>query len=254
MKKIVFFITVIFSLQAKAQYSPYTDPYYYNPYIHNRQALEQAAEAGRRARAEAERQAKNNPDLVWSKIVEKLGMGYYKDADDLAQHLANNLQDGRGYWMTGMLSEMGIGCPRDIRTATYFYKLGTRSIPYSKLCKIEYERVRKKIYYTSKDGEKFKNYYTNLVYSTQQMVNSIIGNPFSSSSSSSSKSYNSNKNKRSSVCSNCNGTGVEPSQSSGGDLSLWKRYYNSPNLKCPYCSRYNEHWHIRCPSCNAPHY
>lgn len=55
-------------------------------------------------------------------------------------------------------------------------------------------------------------------------------------------------------CSRCNGTGVDPSQSSGGNLSSWVAHYNATGEKCPYCNKYNEHWHTRCPSCNVPSY
>jgi len=253
MKKFILFIAVFFSLQANAQYSPYSNPYYYNPYIHDRQAIEQAAEAGRRARAQAEQEARQNPDYIWSKVVENLGLGYYTKAADLANHLADNLHDGRGYWMFGMLCEMGIGVPKSIKDANLSYKYGM-NISGSKSCRAEYERMRRGEYHTQKDAQAFKAYYAKLVHDVNQMTNAIFGDPFSSSNRSSSKSSNSYNKKKSGVCSNCNGTGVDPSPSSGGDLSWWKKYYNTRGNKCPYCGKYNDHWHINCPSCNVPRY
>lgn len=72
------------------------------------------------------------------------------------------------------------------------------------------------------------------------------------SSSSSSSSSSSRSSSSSGVCSKCHGTGVDPSQSSGGNLTSWVAHYNASGQKCPYCDRYNEHWHIRCPHCNVP--
>ena len=76
---------------------------------------------------------------------------------------------------------------------------------------------------------------------------SYSNNGGSSSSSSSSHSSSSGGG-----CSRCGGTGVEPSQSSGGNLSAWLAYSNREGDKCPYCHRYNSHQHTRCASCNVP--
>lgn len=55
-----------------------------------------------------------------------------------------------------------------------------------------------------------------------------------------------------SVCTYCGGSGVNPTQSSGGGRQSWVAYYNSSRLKCPYCGRFNAHYHERCFHCNVP--
>lgn len=54
------------------------------------------------------------------------------------------------------------------------------------------------------------------------------------------------------ICTKCGGTGVDPNQSSGGNMSSWVAHYNPSGTVCPYCRKTNEHWHTRCPRCNVP--
>ena len=72
-----------------------------------------------------------------------------------------------------------------------------------------------------------------------------------SSSSASSESRSSHSSTKS-PCSRCHGTGVDPSPSSGGNLSAWVAHYNATGETCPYCNRVTEHWHTRCSTCNVP--
>ena len=69
----------------------------------------------------------------------------------------------------------------------------------------------------------------------------------STHSSSSSSSSNAG------TCSKCGGTGIDPFPSSGGNLTKWVAYYHRGDGRCPYCSRYDEHYHTKCPRCNVPH-
>lgn len=56
----------------------------------------------------------------------------------------------------------------------------------------------------------------------------------------------------SSTCSKCHGTGVSPVPNSGGSLASWVAHYNSAGSDCPYCNRFDEHYHDRCARCNVP--
>lgn len=56
------------------------------------------------------------------------------------------------------------------------------------------------------------------------------------------------------TCSSCGGSGVSKTPNSGGSRSNWVAYYNSPNEECPYCGRYNSHFHDKCSRCNVPSY
>lgn len=84
----------------------------------------------------------------------------------------------------------------------------------------------------------------------------VANNSYSTGSSSggsgSSSSSSSNSSGSSGSCFRCHGTGVDPSKSSGGNLSSWVAHYNSSGSKCPYCGAYDEHWHTKCPHCNVP--
>jgi hypothetical protein len=86
----------------------------------------------------------------------------------------------------------------------------------------------------------------------RNLVNSMGGTGNSSSPSSSSSSGGSGNNSYSSGCSSCHGTGVNPMPNSGGSMSSWVAYYNSDGNRCPYCGRYDAHYHDRCSSCNVP--
>lgn len=78
------------------------------------------------------------------------------------------------------------------------------------------------------------------------------GSSYDSGSSSSSSRSRSNHN--SGTCSSCGGTGVSPTPNSGGSRSSWVAHYNSSGEDCPYCNRYDSHFHDRCASCNVPRY
>lgn len=73
------------------------------------------------------------------------------------------------------------------------------------------------------------------------------------SGSSSSRSSRSNSH-NSGTCSSCGGTGVSPTPNTGGSRSSWVAHYNSSGQDCPYCNRYDSHFHDRCASCNVPRY
>lgn len=73
-------------------------------------------------------------------------------------------------------------------------------------------------------------------------------------SGSSSRSSRSRNNHNSGTCSSCGGTGVSPTPNSGGSRSSWVAHYNSSGEDCPYCNRYDSHFHDRCASCNVPRY
>jgi len=75
---------------------------------------------------------------------------------------------------------------------------------------------------------------------------------YSGDSSVDTHSSSSSRSNSSSSCYKCHGTGVDPSQSSGGNMSQWVAHYNSSGSKCPYCGGYNEHWHTKCAHCNVP--
>ncbi len=60
------------------------------------------------------------------------------------------------------------------------------------------------------------------------------------------------RNTQRETCTRCHGTGIDPNQSSGGDLSSWVARYNSPGNICDICGRSNKHWHTKCPRCNVP--
>ena len=75
---------------------------------------------------------------------------------------------------------------------------------------------------------------------------------YNNSSSSSSSSSKSNSSSSRAGCTKCGGTGVNPTQSSGGGLQSWVAYYNTSGNKCPYCANYNSHFHEKCPRCNVP--
>lgn len=67
-----------------------------------------------------------------------------------------------------------------------------------------------------------------------------------------SHSSSSSSSESSSTCSKCGGTGVDPFPSSGGNLTKWVAYYHRGDGRCQYCSRYEEHYHAKCPRCNVP--
>lgn len=75
-----------------------------------------------------------------------------------------------------------------------------------------------------------------------------------SSSGSSSRSSRGSSSSSRSICSTCNGTKITPQQSSGGSHYTWVAYYNKEGNRCPYCNKFNEHFHNKCPSCNVPKY
>ena len=56
-------------------------------------------------------------------------------------------------------------------------------------------------------------------------------------------------------CSKCGGTGVDPTyQRYWGGRQSWLGHYNSSGSRCPYCGKYDQHYHSRCSDCNVPSY
>lgn len=65
----------------------------------------------------------------------------------------------------------------------------------------------------------------------------------------------SGSNNRSSTCSKCNGTGVDPTYLQyWGGVTSFLGHYNSNGNKCPYCGKYSQHYHSKCTRCNVPKY
>lgn len=55
-------------------------------------------------------------------------------------------------------------------------------------------------------------------------------------------------------CSKCGGTGYDPFPSSTSGVGGWIGVFHDGKSKCPYCGRWESHWHDKCPSCSAPQY
>lgn len=60
--------------------------------------------------------------------------------------------------------------------------------------------------------------------------------------------------KRKSSCSSCGGSGVDPTPTQCYGTVSWVTEYNKKGNKCRICSKYTEHYHTRCSSCNTPRY
>ena len=209
---------------------------------------------GKQMAEQMKRNRRNNPNALWSGIVENLGKGIafencYEKAYEDAEILAEQHDDGRGYLIMGWMNEMGIGTSQSRNYAKKCYNWGADCG--NRQCKIELQRINNGKYLNETNAKNFKMYYANLVtaaYSASQSLNWNSGSANSSSSSSSSRRSSSG------VCSSCGGTGVSPTPNSGGSLSSWVAHYNSQGNKCPYCGRYTKHFHDKCSSCNVPRY
>lgn len=58
--------------------------------------------------------------------------------------------------------------------------------------------------------------------------------------------------KQNTSCTYCGNTGIDPSPSSGGDLTKWLAVYHHISERCAYCNEISTHWHTWCPRCNIP--
>lgn len=88
-----------------------------------------------------------------------------------------------------------------------------------------------------------------VVSGTQSDINRYNFNNGNSNRSNSNRNNNSTR-----TCTTCGGTGVDPRPNTGGGSSTWVKYYNNSGNRCPYCRRYDGHFHDRCASCNVPRY
>lgn len=55
-----------------------------------------------------------------------------------------------------------------------------------------------------------------------------------------------------SACVKCHGTGLDPTPSVSMGLTNWIGTYHRGGTKCNICGKWEEHWHDKCPHCNAP--
>lgn len=147
----------------------------YNPYL-NQQALQDAYNYGRQVREQWERDRKNNPNVLWSDLVERLGNGIvfescYEKAYEDAEILADDHNDVRGYLMMGWLNEMGIGTSKSINYAKRYYEKGARRGNIQ--CKKELKRINNGQYLSERDSENFKLYYANLLHAAYSAAQSL---------------------------------------------------------------------------------
>ena len=173
-------------------------------------------------------------------------MRYFKRSAELGNPQA--------YMYIGEMYEFGFGVEGSKTSAKKWYDKGAARGDIG--CQNRLQRIRQYGYFEA-NAHNRKAYLKNMrnisnwaSVSAKQMTDKIWGNSSSSRSSSSSKS----SNNRNHSCSNCGGTGVDPTPNSGGSLHNWVAHYNSSGTKCRYCGRYTKHYHDKCASCNVPKY
>lgn len=162
---------------------------------------------GKQMAEQMERNRRNNPNALWSGIVENLGRGIafencYEKAYEDAEILAEQHDDGRGYLIMGWMNEMGIGTSQSRSYAKKCYAWGADNG--NKQCKKELQRINSGKYLNKTNEKNFKKYYADLVttaYSISQSTN------WNSGGSSNSSSYSSGSSTSGRTCAGCGGTG-----------------------------------------------
>lgn len=197
-----------------------------------------------------EQQIRSNPSLLWSNVVDQIGTGHYDKAYEYLECLAERHDDGNAYLYLGYMNEWGLGTSRSYSYAESCYENGLEEG--CDKCRADLRRIRSGEYLDSDSKINFISYFVNLRSMIMSSTASIGSIDYDSGSSSYSGSTSSSS--RNSSCSACGGTRVNPNPNYGGSLSSFVAYYNAQGNHCPYCGKYNDHFHDRCSSCNVPRY
>lgn len=251
MKHLIFLLFVFLFLTDNTAEGQIYNPYMYQQQMYQQQmANQQAYQMGQEMRRRDDYERAHNPSYLWPAAIENLGLGNYEKAYEKLETLASEHDYGQAYYYLGLMNEMGIGTSQSRSYARKCYQRGYELGNIN--CKNEIRRYDSGAYYGSEARENFMSYWTQVVLSTNQMVNQTFGNWQISSPSNSNRSSSSRNGGR---CSVCGGTGVNPrymGEGGTGSLSTWAGYYNQSGIRCPHCGHTTGHMHDRCAHCNVP--
>ncbi len=207
---------------------------------------------GQQMAEQQKRQRWNNANACLQDGIEELRVKSYSEAKRYFKRAAK-LGCARAYMYLGEMYELGMGVDASKSNAKAYFEAGYEEGDVG--CANRLKRIRNYGYFdaTAKNRRIYiENLNETLNWASVSAKSMVDQMDWSSSSSSSRSSSSSSSNKRKN-CTNCGGTGVEPTPSDG-DLSSWVAHFNPRGTKCKFCGRHNSHKHRKCASCNVPKY
>ena len=237
MKKLL--ISLLFIISAVSISAQYYNPYYINPYA-NRQSLQNAYEAGRKAMEEAIAQKKardkQDPILCNARIGDAIANRNFTLAEEWACYLVN-IDKKKGYYNMGLIKSL----QGDLSAAKTYLRLGIKAGERQK-CQNYLDFLDKNGLPTEEQIDNCVQYHKNLKVQSEIMSYQIVNNAWGNIGGSNSSG---NTNRR--ECPSCRGS------KKGTDKIIYSPDYtgNQANEYCRICNSWSSPHSHHTPSCSV---
>lgn len=230
MKKILFFILMLFPLSVMAQFNAY----------------QYGQDVVKRIQQQQEAQIRNNPTLMNGHMISAIAAGNDEKAFEYADYLAQNYGRGVDWYWLGVLYEAGIQF-NNLDMAKWSYGKGASKAD-GNGCQ---NRLNEIAAGRRLDANTVRQYCRQIVAASQAAV--PIYDPYAGGLSSGGSSSGSSSGSRTSSgpCSRCHGTRIDPVMIDYSPGSSTMSDKIPANTRCPYCGEIKsiDHWHKRCIDC-----